>query len=135
MTILFCNNGEAQALRYLVNKDGLTENLVYKLFTNNITPAETDVAGSYTEAAGGGYGDIELTGASWTVTPGAPSSAAYAQQQWDFTGPLTGSASIYGYFVVRAVTGDLIFSDRFATARTPANPGDALRLTPQITAD
>jgi hypothetical protein len=135
MTILFCNNGEAQALRYLVNKDGLTENLVYKLFTNNITPAETDVAGSYTEAAGGGYAAIETLGASWTVTPGAPSTAAYAQQQWDFTGALTGSASIYGYFVVRKNTADLMFSDRFATPRTPANVDDALRLTPQITAD
>ena len=89
MTILFCNNGEAQSLRYVVNKDGLTENLIYRLFTNNITPAETDVAGSYTEAGGGGYASIEMLGASWTITPGAPSSAAYAQQQWGFTGPLT----------------------------------------------
>lgn len=135
MTILFCNNGEAQSLRYIVNKDGLTENLLYKLFTNNITPAETDTAGSYTEAAGGGYADIETLGSSWTVTPGAPSLASYAQQQWDFTGPLTGTASIYGYYVVRAVSLDLMFSDRFATARTPQNNGDALRLTPQITAD
>jgi len=135
MTILFCNNGEAQSLRYVVNKDGLTENLVYKLFTNNITPAETDTAGSYTEANGGGYAEIEMLGASWTITPGAPSSAAYAQQQWGFTGPLTASASIYGYFVTRRTSLDLMFSDRFATARTPANNGDALRLTPQITAD
>lgn len=135
MTILFCNNGEAQALRYIVNKDGLTENLRYRLFTNNITPAETDTAGSYTEASGGGYASIEMIGASWTVTPGAPSSAAYAQQQWSFSGPLTAGASLYGYYAVRAVTLDLMFSDRFATARTPTNPGDALRLTPQITAD
>jgi hypothetical protein len=135
MTILFCNNGEAQALRYIVNKDGLTENLIYRLFTNNITPAETDVVGGYTQASGAGYAEIETIGSSWTVTPGAPSVASYAQQQWDFSGPLTGGASIYGYFVVRKITGDLMFSDRFATPRTPTNPGDALRLTPQVTAD
>lgn len=135
MTILFCNNGEAQALRYIVNKDGLTEDLVYKLYTNNITPAETDVAGTYTEATSGGYADKTTTGSSWTVTPGAPSTAAYAQQTWTFTGALGGGASIYGYYVLRAVTLDLMFADRFATARTPANNGDALRLTPQITAD
>lgn len=135
MTILFCNNGEAQTLRYLVNKDGLTENLRYRLFTNNITPAETDVAGSYTEATGGGYGSIEMLGGTWVVTPGAPSTALYPQQQWGFTGPLTAGASIYGYYVTRVTSADLMFADRFATARTPANSGDALRLTPQITAD
>lgn len=135
MTILFCNNGEAQTLRYIVNKDGLTENLVYKLFTNNITPAETDVAGGYTEAVAGGYSSIEMLGASWTITPGAPSLASYPQQQWNFTGPLSGGASIYGYYVVRKNTADLMFADRFATPRTPANNGDALRLTPQLTAE
>jgi hypothetical protein len=135
VTLLFVNNGEEQALRYIVNKDGLTENLLYKLFTNNITPAETDVAGSYTEAAGGGYADIELTGSSWTITPGAPTQAAYAQQEWTFSGALSGGASIYGYYALRAVSLDLMFAERFATARTPANPDDKLRLTPKITAD
>ena len=135
MTLLFVNNGEAQALRYIVNKDGLTENLIYKLFTNNITPAETDTAGSYTEASGGGYADIELTGSSWVITPGAPAQAAYAQQEWTFSGALSGGASLYGYYALRAVTLDLMFAERFATARTPANVDDKLRLTPKVTAD
>jgi hypothetical protein len=135
VTLLFVNNGEEQALRYIVNKDGLTENLLYKLFTNNITPAETDTAGSYTEASGGGYADIELTGSSWVITPGAPAQAAYAQQEWTFSGALSGGASLYGYYALRAVTLDLMFAERFATARTPANVDDKLRLTPKVTAD
>lgn len=135
MTLLFVNNGEAQTLRYIVNKDGLTEDLRYKLFTNNITPAETDVAGSYTVANGAGYADIVMTGASWTITPGAPSEASYPQQEWSFSGALTGNPNIYGYYVLRTTTLDLMFAERFATARTPTNPGDALRLTPKVTAD
>lgn len=135
MTLLFVNNGEAQSLRYIVNKDGLTENLRYRLYINNITPAETDTAGSYTPAAGGGYADITMTGSSWTITPGAPSEAAYPQQEWSFSGPLTGNATIYGYCALRAVTLDLMFAERFATPRTPVNADDALRLTPKITAD
>lgn len=135
MTLLVVNNGEVQALRYLVNKDGLTENLVYRLFTNNVTPAETDTAASFTEAAGGGYAAKTLTGSGWTVTEGAPSTAVFAQQEWGFTGALTGSATIYGYYVTRESTGDLILAERLATPRQPTTNGDALRITPRITAD
>lgn len=135
MTLLVCNNGEAVALKYLVNKDGLTENLVYRLYTNDITPAETDVAGTYTEASGGGYAAKTLTGSSWTVTPGAPSTAVYAQQAWTFTGALSGSAVVYGYFATRASSADLILAERLSTSYPPATNGDELRITPNITAD
>ncbi|MEH6435784.1 hypothetical protein [Massilia sp. DD77] len=128
------NTGEVIALSYLVNKYGTTENLVYGLFTNNITPAETDTLATYTEAAGGGYASIALTGANWTVTGGAPSAAAYAQQTWNFSGALTGNATIYGYFAKRATSGDLVLAETF-TPFTPAASGDQIKLTPQITAD
>jgi hypothetical protein len=134
MTLLVVNNGESVALSYLVGKTGSTENLSYKLFATNVTPAETDTAGSYTEAAGGGYADKDLTGASWTVTPGAPTEAAYAQQDYTFTGALTTNGTLYGYFVVRTTTGDLILAETF-TSFTPANNGDKVLLTPKITAD
>jgi hypothetical protein len=75
-----------------------------------------------------------LAGANWTVTGGAPSQAAYAQQTMNFTGPLTGSATIYGYFATRATSGDLVLAETF-TSFTPAANGDQLKLTPQITAD
>ena len=135
MTIQFVNNGEVIALEYLVNKNSLTEDLVYRLFTNNITPSETDTVGTYTEATGGGYTSKQLTGTSWTITPGAPSVATYARQDWVFSGALTGSASIYGYYVTRQTTGDLVFAERAAQTQTPANSGDEYRVVPRITAD
>lgn len=134
MAILVPNSGEVVALQLLVNKITVTENLKYQLFATNITPAETDVAATYTIAAGGGYADITMTGASWTVTPGAPSIVAYAQQTWTFTGALTTNPTIYGYIVVRATTGDLILAETFSSF-TPANNGDNIKITPQITAD
>lgn len=134
MTLLVTNGGEVIALSYLVGKTGSTENLKYKLFATNITPAETDTVGSYTEAAGGGYGDKTLTGSSWTVTGGAPSEASYAQQDYTFTGALTTNPTVYGYFVTRATTGDLVLAEAF-TPFTPANNGDKVLLTPKITAD
>lgn len=134
MTIVVPNGGEVIALGYMVNKTGLTENLIYHYFTNNITPSETDTAGTYTEAAGGGYAAFTCTGSSWTITAGAPSTAAYAQQTQTFTGALTGTASIYGYYVTRATSGDLLFAEAFAVY-TPAASGDFIKLTPQVTAD
>lgn len=133
MTIMVPNTGEVIALSYLVNK-AAPENLVYRYFTNNITPSETDTAATYTEAAGGGYAALALTGANWTVTGGAPSAASYAQQTTTFTGALTGNATIYGYFVTRATSGDLVLAETFASF-TPAANGDNIKLTPQITAD
>lgn len=133
MTILVPNTGEVIALTLLVNK-GTPENLVYKLFATNVTPAETDTAGTYTEASGGGYAAITMTGASWTVTGGAPSTAAYAQQTYTFTGVLTTNTTVYGYYVVQASSGTLVLAETF-TSFTPAANGDNIKLTPQITAD
>ncbi len=134
MTILVPNTGEVIALSLLVNKIAAAEDLKYKLFATNITPAETDTVGTYTAAAGGGYADKTLTGASWTVTGGAPSNAAYAQQTWTFTGALTTNPTIYGYYAVRATTGDLVLVETFASF-TPAVNGDQILLTPNITGD
>lgn len=134
MTLLVPNVGENIALSYLVGKNTTVRNLVYKLFATNVTPAETDTHTTYTEAAGGGYADKTLTGASWTVINGAPTSASYAQQTWTFTGALTTNPTVYGYYVLRATDGDLVLAETF-TPFTPANNGDQILLTPQITGD
>jgi len=134
MTLLVPNTGEVIALSYLVNKSTTTRDLVYKLFATNVTPAESDTHSSYTVAAGGGYADKTLTGASWTVTGGAPTEASYAQQTWTVTGALTTNATVYGYYVLRATDGDLVLAETF-TSFTPANNGDQILLTPKITAD
>lgn len=133
MALLVPNTGEVIALSLLVNKTS-PENLVYRLFTNNVTPAETDTAASYTEATGGGYAAITMTGASWTVTGGAPSVASYSQQTYTFTGVLTTNPDIRGYFVTQATSGTLVLAETF-TVFTPAASGDNIKLTPQITAD
>lgn len=133
MTILVPNTGEVLALEYLVNKTA-PQNLKYQLFATNVTPAETDTAATYTIAAGGGYADITLTGASWTASAGAPSSISYAQQTWTFTGALTTNTTVYGYIAVLATAGTLVLAETF-TSFTPANNGDNIKLTPQITAD
>jgi len=106
--------------------------LTLKLYTNDVTPDDADVAGDYTEAAGGGYAAKTLSNGSWTVTTANdPSDAVYAQQTFTFTGALTGTATIYGYFIVDA-DGVLFAAEKFATTFTPANNGDQVLVTPTI---
>lgn len=133
MALVFVDNGESVALQLLVNKITTPENLKYRLFATNVTPSETDTAGTYTIATGGGYADITLTGASWTVSGTSPTSIGYAQQTWTFTGALTTNTTVYGYIAVRATSGDLILAEAF-TPFAPANNGDQILLTPTITA-
>jgi hypothetical protein len=133
MTIVVQNNGEGDALEYFVNR-AAPQNLVLRLYTNNITPAETDTAGTYTEAAGFGYASITLTGASWGApSEGAPSSIAHAEQTFTFTGAL---GNVYGLFCTRASSGRIALSERFAGAPVVVtNNGDTIKVTPQVTAD
>jgi hypothetical protein len=134
MAILVPNGGEVLALSYLVNK-GTPENLVLCLFKSNTTPAEGDTVGTYTEANFTGYASITLTGASWTVTPGAPSSASYAEQTFTSSAG-SQNQDIYGYFLKRVSTGDLVYAERFASGLINiANNGDAIKITPTITCD
>lgn len=134
MPLILSNNGEVIALSYLVNRIASPENLIYRLFTNNVVPSETDTAATFTEAVGGGYVAKTLTGATWNPVAGAPTQVEYPVQTWTFTGALTGPPTIYGYFITRATAGDLIGAENFA-AYTPAAAGDVLNLTPRITAD
>lgn len=129
MAGVYPNAGEDLALKALVNHTA-GQNLVLKLYTNNITPAETDTAATYTEAAGNGYSAITLTGSSWSISGG---SGSYAQQTFSFTGAL---GNVYGYFLVQATSGILVAAERFSGAPLNiANNGDQIKITPTISAD
>lgn len=106
-------------------------NLTLKLFCTNVSPADTNTAGSYTACTGGGYADKTLTNGSWTLTTGNdPSDVVYAQQVFTFTGALTTNGTIYGYFVVNA-SGTLLWAEAI-TNFVPANNGDHYDVTPKF---
>lgn len=129
MPLVVPNHGEGDALRYLVN-NAAPQDLVLRLFTNNVTPAETDTAATYTEASGNGYASLTLAGASWSITEGAPSFASYAQQTFAFTGAL---GNVYGYYLTRATSGRVAWAERFTDAPyNIQNNGDSIKVTPRI---
>ena len=108
------------------------KNLTLKLFTNNITPADTDTASTYIEATGGGYAAITLTNGSWTVTVGNdPSDAVYTTQTFSFTGTIGGSGIVYGYFIVDA-DGVLVHAEKFSSAFTPLSLPTETKVIPKF---
>lgn len=114
----------------------LTPALTLKLYSNDKTPADGDIAANYTEVAGGGYVNKPLTFANWGITGGAPTIALYnATQQWVFTGPTDAPSTIYGYYVIETVSGVLKWAQRFAAGVVPFTPiaGSVIRVTPRIT--
>jgi hypothetical protein len=146
MALLVPHEGDIQLLTDLL-AGGSLENWQLCLFNSNITPAETDVAATYTahETAFTSYARKTLTrtvgSSTWnTVVSQAPSGSpawsarsavghsqyGSAAQAW--TCGATGD-TIYGYFIVGATSGKLICAEAFATPRTLAN-GDTLSITP-----
>lgn len=118
MAMVWVNVGEIEALKRLLYSDASAEDLTLKLFKSNTTPAETDVAGTYTEADFTGYSDETLTssqtGSTWEVPTTSGATRSDYQTPLTWTCGATGN-TIYGYFVVGATSGTLYFSERFAT--------------------
>lgn len=131
MALLVPDVGEVEFLKAALQVTNMSATMTLKLYTNNINPGESDTAGTYTGAAGFAYADKTLTGASWSVSTVATiTSGTYAQQSWTFSGAL---GLVYGYFVIRADTGVLLFAERFTDGPyNIANNGDQILLTPVI---
>jgi hypothetical protein len=131
MNMVLTDSGAELILRKYFKNVGATANndVSLKLFTNNINPSDTDIAATYTEAAGGGYAAKTLTAANFTIsTVAGISQAAYALQTYTFTGALTASASVYGWYLVDG-DGVLICAQKSDTVITPAN-GSQVLVTP-----
>jgi hypothetical protein len=132
MALNFPDVGENLSLEMIVNKTA-PQNLVLKLYKNDITPSDTDTASTYTEATFSGYSAITLTGASWgTASSG---TITYGSQQ-TFTCDDTATDDIYGYYVVQATSGTLLYSERDGSAPLAIrSSGDAIKITPTISAN
>lgn len=130
MTLLVSDSAEIIMMETFVNK-ATPEDLILKLYSSNTTPAESDTQADYAETTGGGYASVALIANDWTVTGGNPTVAAYPEIIFTFTGAV---GSIYGYYVVQAVSGALMWSEEFSGAPLNVqNVGDEIRVTLNIT--
>ena len=131
MTLKIPNQGEDRLLGIALGKYSQETNLVLRLFSSNTTPGETDTTATYTEVSGNGYSAVNLTAASWTITEGAPTEAAYPQVTFTFTGA---AGNVYGYYVTGSSSPELLWAERFTDG--PYNittSGDQIKITAKIT--
>lgn len=127
------NVGEEVILKLITNKYSTTRDLVIGLFKSDTADNEANTKATYTEADFTGYSNATLTGASWTITPGAPTEATYAEQSFAST---AGSQNqpIYGYYVWTTTDETLVCAERFTDGPyTIVNDGDTIKVTPKIT--
>lgn len=109
-------------------------NQIMRLYTNNVSIADTDTASTYAEMTTLGYVAKTLTKTSWTTVAGStgnPATSTYATQTWTFTAGTP--VSVYGYFVTDAGTGLLLWSEAFASAKVVGNTGDQIIIVPTFT--
>ena len=126
------------------------ENWSLKLFKSNTTPAESDTAGTYTEANFTGYSAITLnstqvttTAATWQVptsvlptnswAPGAQTHVAestYAQQTFTCSGNTT-TNTVYGYFIVGSSSTVLYCAETF-TLSVNMFLNNTIQMTPRF---
>lgn len=133
MALLVPDVGEVLLLKAVVDPatTGNQENWTLKLMSANTTIAESDTAGTYTEATFTGYSSKTLTRGSWgtPATASGTTSSSYAQQSWSATSAQT----VYGYWVVGATSTTLLFAENFGSIAL-TNPS-TLNLTPKLQLD
>jgi len=113
------------------------QELVLKLYKNDVTPSDTSQASDFTEADFTGYAEVELDAEKWTNTAGAPSVALYSEDVQFTSTAGSQDQSIYGYFIVKKSNGALVSAERFRPSpQTPPkinNDGDAVKVRPRMT--
>jgi hypothetical protein len=134
MAGLLSNVGEEQMFKLLCNKSGVTlRDMSLRLYQNDYTPVEGSVVGDFTVATFTGYASITLGTGDWTITPGAPTSAACAQKTFTSSAG-SQNQNIYGYYLVTVTDEIFIAGERFSDGPyNIANNGDAIKVTPNIT--
>lgn len=103
-------------------------NTKLRLFTNNVTPAKTDLASTYTECSASGYSAITLSSGSWTYTTQG-NEADYPTQTFN----LTSSVTVYGYYVTDTGGTTLLFSEAFSNGPYNIPSSGSIAITLAVT--
>jgi len=132
MGLIIPNEGELELLDKMLKVAlAVDEDYVLKLYKNNYTPTATSTSSDFTEADFDGYSEKTLVRASWnaSVTVSGKASTSYPQQTWT-CGSVTND--IYGYFVMGADSGKVLWAERFANTKT-LEENDVINLTLRFT--
>lgn len=110
------------AIEIEVINQQLTPTLTLRLYGNNVTPNGASATANFTEIAGGGYANVVLPFASWSIISGDPSYGLNAVQNFIFTGPIDPPGTIFGYYITRNTDNALLLAEIFPLALVPFVP-------------
>lgn len=129
---LVCGNtGEIELLEKMIKDSYSTnEDFILKFYKNNYVPKSTSVASDFTEADFTNYVSKTLTRSLWSnaTTTLGQSQIVYSEQNW--TCGSTGN-TLYGYYVVGATSGTLLWAEKFSLPRLISN-SETIKITPKI---
>jgi hypothetical protein len=129
MTLIVPNEGELLLGKRALNHTA-ADNVVLRLYSNDVTPAAADTVATYTEVVVAGYAAKTLTGASWSwATVSGKAEGSYAEQTFTFTA----AGSAYGWFLTNAAGTTLLAAERFATAPQTIGAANPISVTPKLT--
>ena len=128
MSLLVPNVGETLMLKLILN-NATQGDVKLHLYSDDITPAESDTVSSYTLVTDPAA--KTLTGSSWNTTSIA-GTASYAQQTFTYSG----SGTAYGYVVTDNAGTTLLWSEKFSDGPyTIPSGGGTIKITPVISLD
>ena len=139
MEIVIPDEGCIDVLKLYVGQ-ARPDELVLRLFANDIHPGRDDSAARYVEPAGHGYAAVRLKADEWRIVQApAPANGAAAlrppplararEVSFVFTGA---AGDVFGYFLTRAGSGRIAHAQRFDQPIRVVNNGDRIRVVAQI---
>lgn len=118
-------------LKWILGIESPPASVVYRFYTNDHTPGEATVLADFTAASGGIITPLEVASGDWDVDPEADLAEADTAEE---TLPVSGTVSLYGFYVTNVANTALYWAERFDGA--PWNypsVGGELKLTPRFT--
>ena len=111
-------------LAHMLNAER-AENLVLRLYANDVLPSAESVVEDFLEA--NGYTPQLLTGSDWAIEDGIATAGPRAFAFRAFRG------TVHGYYVTQVLEGGLMWSERFSDGPyTIQNDGDSITVSPSI---
>lgn len=108
------------------------DGLVFKLYTNNVTPDLSTVVGSFTEMSGGtGYAAVTIDDDAFGA--GVVTAHLGIKSGDDIVFAVSsGSTSIYGYYVTNVAGSILLACGRFSDAPKTLDSSNPIAVTPKV---
>lgn len=137
MSLVIPDAAEIPWLKRALYSNSGAEDLSYRLFKNNVTPSESDVAGTYTVADFTGYTSQTLTssqsGSTWSVptTSGGTTSSVYGSSAITWTA--ASDQTVYGIYALFGTSGIIAAAEGFGGGKSLTGAtSDQVIVTPRL---